>query len=418
MNRVLFWSGLLLPFLVPAVAAAQESDLGDPYTDAEHEIEIRPPAGWRLRMGSGPIIVKFVGDRDKAPAQLNLLHYYPEHPVPLDASISEIRTFLKEEFKKVEMLSEGERTIGGRPAKVLVFRTKYGEHDFIVERTLIFRSHREYFIADLRCLASAYKELGPLVAKSVGTIRIRPMEFSIEERAARSRTRSFLEGANLGTKQMEGETWQGLIIRETKTGWQREKVTAAVVDGREGFQYEFETQLLVAAAGKSHVTVRGAFTRDGSYQEVSGKHVLTPEGKKPREWKYRMVLKGTEVQVERTLVGFSEQKTITVPAGTLLKDLVSIFRRSIVSGKKETFLVSYLDPFCNETGREWLELQAEENLKLDSGGTLPCRIIFAKVDRRQSMTYYYGTEGKLLKVRSGAALFQIVAMSREEALAK
>jgi hypothetical protein len=417
MNRTVIgtWS---LFVLFASVAFAQEDGLAVLYTDAEHEIEIRPPAGWRLLVGSGPVIVKFIGDREKAPAKLNLLHYFPEHPVPPAASLAQIKAFLEEEFKKVEIISEETRTIGGRVAGVVAFRTDLGEQKWVVERTLVHRSHREYYIVDYRCLASFYEKLKPLVRKSIDTLRVRPMVPSIEERAARSRARDFVKGGNLGRPELGGESWQGLVLGGRKTGWQREKLTPATVDGREGFRYEFESELAMKKAGKSRVSVRGSFTRDGSFQEIEGEHVLSPTEKEVRTWKYTMTLRGTELKVRRTLPGFTEEKSLRVPPGALLKDLVSVFRRSVVFGEKETYLVSFLDPFRDGSGVEWLEVEAGENLKVGEGPPTPGRIVFAKVDRRGSMTYYYRSDGTLLQVRSGAAPFRIVAMSREEALAK
>lgn len=398
-------------FLLLALPAAAQDELADPFDCRSHEYEIRPPKGWEGHALSDATIVFSAAKPLKA--ELSIIRCAVQNPTTLAQFQKQLDDHIAT-YNERKILFSRQVTIGGHSAYQIAATAKLNSGEAVlIFRTVVHRSHLDYYIVDCRAAAADSEKVMPLFEKSAATFKIEPAETTAEERAALARTVAALKDGAMLAKELQRETWQGVFVDTTKVGYQVQRVAAAKVDGVSGLSFEADTVLDLKKGGGTKFSVRGFFTADGRYQKMDGEEILLTEQQSEQKYRYSIVLKDGKVTVRRHMNGTDEETSFTVPEGTLLSDVSDVFRRAVSLRAKSTYFFLTLNPFEGETGCEWIEATGEQTVD-DSRNVL---VTFSTVDRGATFTYWFDPNGALAVIRGGARrVFHVVGMSKEEAL--
>ena len=375
-----------------------------------------PPRGWVRREGTRPFIVKFIpGEALRSAAEsegalpswgLVLSHlYYPSNPTPLQAFVRQAKEHIGREFKSSKMLEEEELTIGGRPGYRMVF-THEGN---LYLKTVVPRTNLECYLLDASMPQREASELRPVVESSIASFRMVPLSLGPEERAAEARTFEALKSAKVDPGIL-GEGWYAVCLMNTKTGSQRSRLSPSP----EGYAIELDVQNDFGEGGKDATTVRGSFSPDGRYQKIETEH--TKQNAKER-WTFRAtaVLDHGQVKSSLDMNGIKEEKTFRVEPGVLFEDVADILRRTLVRGRgKGMYLFRVLSPYSDEPEPEFMEVNDPEPLEVN-GTRRNLWIVFSRMGHRKQMTYYYDTQGGLVRVGGMRDAFSLRQTTKEEA---
>lgn len=397
---------------VCSLPAAAQEELGDPFTSKEHEYTFQPPKGWTSSVRASSTIFS-AGKESRR--EMEVIRLPVQNPTTPTQFTDQLRKHM-EKYKSKEFLFTRQATIGGRTAWQIAARVELetqNKDKVLIYRTVIHRTHLDYYVLDCRADASDSDRALKIFDASIATFRIEPTALSTEEKAAEARTIAALQDGVLGAKDLQCEAWQGVFLQQVKVGYKTQKLTSATVEGAPGIAFESDTVFDLKKGGNTKYSVRGSFTVDGRYQKMAGEQTVTPEGGKEMKFRHTIVLKDGKVTVRRHMDGADEETSFTVPEGTLLIEVADVFRRAVSLRPKNTYFVRTLDAFESETRTESLEVTGPQTVD-DSRTVL---VTFSSVNRGLTDTYWFDESGKLALLRGNAArLFQVVGMTREEAL--
>jgi hypothetical protein len=391
-------------------------DPAAPFQSEDHEMAFLPPPGWVRREGARPFIVKFIpGDALRSAAESNgalpswglvLSHlYYPSNPTPLQGFVRQAKEHIAREFKSSKMVEEGELKIGER----LGYRMVFTHEGSLYLKTVLPRTNLECYLLDASMPQREESKFRPVVESSIASFRLVIASLGPEERAAEARTLDVLKSAKVDPGIL-GESWQAVFLMNTKTGSQRTRVSPS----SDGYAFELDIQDDFGEGGKDATTVRGSFSPDGRTQKIETEH--TKQNAKER-WIFRAaaVLEQGRVKASRDMNGVKEEKTFRVEPGVLFEDVADILRRSLFRGRgKGTYLFRTLSPYSDEPEPELMEVNDPEPLEMN-GARRSLWIVFSRVGHRKQMTYYYDTQGGLVRVGGMRDAFSLRLSTKEEA---
>lgn len=392
-------------------------DLGPPFKSDEHEMTIRPPAGWARRLGAGPFIARFTppgmdpspveGEKKVPPWGLTLSHLnYRSNPTPLEGFVKQAKAHIEKEFKGSRILEEKPLRIGGRAAHRIVF-----EFDQTIQvKTVVPRTHLESYLLDASFLKSDEAKFRKAAEASIDTFEIVPAVFSGEEAAADARTAELLKSAKIQPGLL-GEQWHTVHLVGRKTGHVRTRLSEA------GGLYVFETDVRndYGEGNIDSTVVRGSFSPDGRTQKVETEQ--TKANDKKERWQFRASasIEGGRYKAVRDMNGVKEEKAFPVDAGVLLEDVAEVVRRSLVPAGKGHWLLRTISAYADEWNIETVEVNDRESVELD-GARREAHVLFCRVDRRRTMMYYYSPAGGLIRQGGVKDAFSIRLSTKEEAL--
>lgn len=395
----------------------QSQELGPHFQSEEHEMSLRPPAGWLRRIGSGPFIARFTPpDADPATADaerkippwgLEIKHlHYRSNPTPLEGFIKQAKAHIEREYKGSKMVEEKPVRIAGRAGHRIVFEFE----NTIQIKTIVPRTHLECYLLDVSILKSDEAKLRRVAEASVETFQIVPASLSGEESAADARTAVLLAAAKVQPGLL-GERWHSVFLVSRKTGHMRTRVAET------GGMYLFETDVRndYGEGNLDSTLVRGSFSPDGRMQKVETEQ--TKENDKKERWQFRASasIEGGVFKASRDMNGIKEEKRFKVEEGVLLEDVADIVRRTLVAAGKGPWLLKSISPYADEWDVESVEVNGRESLELD-GARRDAHVLFCRLDRRRNMTYYFAPDGGLIRQGGVKDAFSIRASTKEEAL--
>ncbi|HYF00607.1 MAG TPA: hypothetical protein VEJ18_16925 [Planctomycetota bacterium] len=381
-------------------------ELAAPLAIEEHEFSLRPPSGWTARPGLRPTVVKFVRALEGKPdAELLVTHLMTTNPTPLEGFKTQARAHIAERYKDARVLEERTLTLAGRPAWQIAFVHKGVVH----VKVAIHRTHLEYYVLDALLAESEAARLRPGVEASIASFAIVPVAPTPEEQTALRRTKAVLAGLAVDPA-AAGERWYTLHLGGRRAGHQRTKLE--VVDGR--YALEAELVLDLGDGNKDASTVKGTFTPDGRVQTLET--VQTKENDKKERWLFKSsaTLEGGRLRVRRDMNGLEEETTLQVEEGAWLADLGDALRPFIARHGRGTYALKTLSPFSDEANLEQIEAGVLERLKVD-GREREVLLVQAVVDRRRTMTYFYGPDARLVRLGGEKDVFLLREATREEA---
>src|SRR6185295_5760078 len=130
--------GVILLLLTP-------QDLGVRMVAPEHEIALRPPAGWSRHVGMGASVVKFrLPDGSEHAPELLVSHLTSSNPTPLETFRRQARENIKEKYANSKILEEKDLKIAGKQA----YRVVFTSNDMMFVKTVVHRSNLEYYLLD------------------------------------------------------------------------------------------------------------------------------------------------------------------------------------------------------------------------------------------------------------------------------
>lgn len=392
-------------------------DLGPPFKSEDHEMTIRPPAGWTRRLGSGPFIARFTpadveqqsaeGDKKVPPWGITLSHLnYRSNPTPLEGFVKQAKAHIEREFKGSKMLEEKALKIDGRPAYRIVF-----EFDNTIQiKTVVPRTHLESYLLDASFLKSDEARFRKVTEASIESFQIVPTVLSGDEAASDARTSDLLKSAKIQPG-LIGEQWHSVHLVGRKTGHMRTRLT----DAGGIYAFEMDVKNDYGEGNVDSTQVRGTFSPDGRTQKVETEQ--TKANDKKERWQFRASasIEAGQYKAVRDMNGVKEEKSFRVDEGVLFEDVADIVRRSLVGAGKGNWLLKTISPYADEWNIETVEVNGRETADLD-GVRREAHVLFCKVDRRRNMTYYYSPEGMLLRQGGVKDAFSIRLSSKEEAL--
>lgn len=380
-------------------------------------MSVRAPAGWAGRTGSGPFIARFTpadlqapaveGERKVPPWGLTLSHiHYRANPTPLENFVKQAKDHIAREFKGSKFLEEKDLTIGGRKAYRLVF-------DFegtVQIKTVVPRTNLEAYLLDASFLKTDEAKYRKSAEASIDTFRIVPVPLTGEESGADLRTADLLKAAKVQPGLL-GERWHTIHLAGRKTGHLRTRLADA------GGKYEFEVDVRNAYDdGTDSTVVRGSFSPDGRVQKIDYEQTKANEAKKER-WQFRVsaTIEGGLLKASRDMHGVKEEKSLKVEEGVLFEDVADVIRRTLVASGKGSWLLKTISPFSDEWNPETVEVNDKGQLDLD-GARREAHVLFARQDRRRTMTYYIAPDGGLIRQGGVKDAYSIRVSTKEEAL--
>lgn len=392
-------------------------DLGPPFASDDHEMTIRPPAGWARRIGSGPFIARFTppeaepaptdGEKKVPPWGLELKHlHYRSNPTPLEGFVKQAKAHIEREFKGSKLVEEKAVRVGGRAAHRIVFEFE----GTIQVKTVVPRTHLECYLLDISLLKADEARLRKVAEASIETFQIVPAPLSGEESAADARTAGFLKAAKVQPALL-GERWHTIHLVQRKTGHLRIKLS----ESKGAYVFETDVRNDYGEGNVDATVVRGSFSPDGRTQKVETEQ--TKENDKKERWQFRASasIEAGRFKASRDMNGIKEEKGFAVEDGVLLEDVAEVVRRAFVAEGKGAWLLKILSPYADEWNTEMIEVSGRESLELD-GTRRDAHVLFCRVDRRRNMTYYIAPDGGLIRQGGVKDPFSIRASTREEAL--
>lgn len=390
-------------------------DLGAPFTSTEHEVAIRPPAGWTRRVGTGPFIARFTpadvdppgdGERRVPPWGITLSHlYYRANPTPLESFVKQAKAHIEREFKGSKITQENTLTIGGRAGYRIVF-----DYENTVQiKTVIPRTNLECYLADASLLKSDEEKYRKLIEASLASFQLAPVGLTGEETAADSRTVDLLKSAKLDPSG-QGERWHTIHLLGRRTGWLR--TSLVVKDG--AYLFESEVRNDFGEGNVDATVVRGSFSPDARIQKVEVEQNKSND--KKESWKFRVTatIEGGLYKASRDMNGVKEEKSFKVEEGVVFEDVADFLRRNLVRAGKGAFLLKTISPYADEWNAEPIEVNERESLELD-GIRREAHVLFCRPDRRRNMTYYVAPDGTLVRQGGVKDAFSIRLSTKEEA---
>jgi hypothetical protein len=385
-------------------------DLGPPVEREDHEFSFRPPAGWEVRPGQAPTVLRWhhAGAAGKVDGELLLTHLRSSNPTPLPGLREQAKEHFKERFPESKLVEDAAAEVGGRSAHRLAWTNKGLLHLKVAVR----RSNLEWYILDGILEEGAAAKLRPVVDAAAATFKIVPAPLSADEKAAFGRFLGVL-GSAKADPGLFGERWYMILLGGRKAGHQRLKVGAS-----EGLiAFELDVHLDLGDGNRDVSTVRGSFSPDCRVQRLESEQVK--ENDKKEKWVFRAsaTLEGGRVRALRDMNGTKEEGTFPVEEGTVLVDVHEVVRSFLVAAGKGTYFVRTLNPFVEDTTPELIEVASPEALRID-GAERETVMVQSRIDRRKTMTYAYGTDRRLYRLGGPQDLFVVLASTREEALRK
>jgi len=389
-----------------AVLLLSPQDLGVRAVAPEHEIALRPPAGWVRYAGTGPTVVKFrqPGDLPVA-SELLVSHLTSSNPTPLDHFRTQARENIKEKYQGSKILEEKDLTLAGKNA----FRIVFSHGDLIFLKTVLHRSNLEYYLLDAAYPPSQADKVRPVIEASIASVEIVPTALSSEERVAESKSLKLLREAKIDPVLL-GEKWYAIHLGARKVGHMRVRIGES--EGMYTFDSEVKSDF---GEGNSDSTVsRGVFSPDCRIQKFDTEQAKA----NPRQkWAFKasVSLQEGRAKVSRDLNGMKEERAFPVQEGVLFNDVLECLRPVFVRGGKGTYLVQVLSPYSEEWGPETLEVSGPENLEL-YGKPTDCILMMTSAGIRRKTTYTYLPDRSLLRVGGPKDVFSVRASTKEDAM--
>jgi hypothetical protein len=383
-------------------------DLDRPFVSEDHEMTLRPPAGWARRAGQGPFVVRFTApDEVKPPCDLTVTHLvHTTNPTPLRTFVQTAKEHIAKEFKGSKVTEEKELKLGGRAAYRIVFTFE----GTIQVKTVVHRTNLEWYLLDASIPEPLAPKLRPLAEASIATFELAPAPLSVEERAARGRTLDALRAAKVAPGLL-GERWFAVHLGTRKVGHQRVRLTES-----EGlYALESDTVTDFGEGNRDATIVRASFSPDGRVQKVDTEQTKTNDRKERWQFRASAVLQNGQVKASRDMNGVKEERSFAAEEGVLFGDVADVVRRALVGAGKGSYLLLTLSPFVDEPNVEFLEVNDREAMELD-GRSVEAHLVFAKVDRRRTKAYYYGADQSLIREGGLKEAFSVRASTKEEAL--
>ncbi|HUR38978.1 MAG TPA: hypothetical protein VM222_05770 [Planctomycetota bacterium] len=393
--------GIVLLLLSP-------QDLGIRAVAPDHEIALRPPAGWTRYTGSGPTVVKFrqPGELPVA-AELIVAHLTSSNPTPLETFKKQARDNIKEKYAGAQILEEKDLTLAGKHAYRLVF--SHGELIFL--KTVVHRSNVEYYLLDAAYPPTQAEKVRPVIEASIASLEIVPATLSPEDRVAESKALGLLKGAKIDPALL-GEKWFAIHLGARKVGHMRLKIAES--EGMYSFDSEVKTDF--GDGNTDSTTARGQFSPDGRSQKVDSDQVkVNPKQK----WQFKVSasIQEGKARITRDLNGVQEERSFPVEEGVVLNDVLECLRPVIVGGGKGVYLVKVLSPYSDEWTPESLEVSGLENLEF-YGKPTDCILVMSGTGIRRRTTYTYLPDRSLYRVGGPKDAFSVRASTKEEVLKK
>jgi hypothetical protein len=389
-----------------AVLLVFQQDLGPRASSQEHELAIRPPAGWSRRPGNGPVVVRYFQPGDaKHPADLTVSHMSSGNPTPVPSWKKQARDYIADKYKGSTILEEKDLELAGKPGFRIVFT-----HDGIRHlKTVVLRSNLEYYLLDGSMEDAQAAQIQPLLERSIGSFEIVPRPDSEDEKAAHEKLRSFLAESKV-RKELLGERWYSIFLGTRKVGHMRVKLS----EDQGLYAFEADVKNDFGEGQKDQTQARGTFSPDGKTQRVDSEQ--TKDNGKER-WRFRasLALAAGRLAAQRDMNGIKEEKTFPVPEGVLLTDVAEFVRPSLALAGKGRYLMRVLSGYSEEPQPELVEVGGREHLEVD-GKFRDCILLQSEVDRRKNLLYYLSPEGAMLRMGGPRELFSIKAASKDEAL--
>jgi hypothetical protein len=385
-------------------------DLGPPFQSEEHEIAIRPPAGWTRREGKGPFVARFTArEALKPPVEITLSHLYqPFAPTPLPSFVEQAKEYIGREYKGAKIEEDRPLTLAGRPAHRIAFTFA----DTLQIKTIVHRTNVEWYLLDVSMPGEVASRYRSWVEASLATFEIRPWVPGPAERAAEERGREILRSARI-PQELLGERWFTIHLGRARTGRQRVKLS----ESEGGFALEVDVFNDFGEGGRDQTLARASFASGWRSQRLEIEQ--TKVGPKGERWQFRVSasLENGRVSASRDLKGFKEEKSFTVEEGTCLGDVADVARALLVRAGPGKYLLRTVSPFADEADVEVVEVGALDVLDLD-GRRSEVHPVLVRRDRGRLRTYYYGADGSLVREGGAQDAFSIRAASKDEALKK
>lgn len=383
-------------------------DLGPAVTETDHEFSVRPPSGWVGKPGMRPTVLRLlhpVAD-NKADAEIQLTHLVTTNPTPLKSFEAQAKTHVQERFKGAVVHEEKTFTLDGRPA----FRIAFTHDNALFIKTAVHRTHLEYYLLDILLPQSDVGKQRAVAEASVASFRIVPSPLSPEEAEAFAKGREALKASKIDPAQL-GERWYLLQLGGRKSGHQRLKLAAAPG----GFAFESDVVLDLGDGNRDASTLRGSFSPDGLSQRLESEQIKTNDKKERWEFRATAELREGKLKVSRDMNGHKEEKTLDVPEGVVLADIMEFQRGRLALQAKGALLVKTISPFSDEPNIEMIEAAGAEEMDVD-GRRLKAVVALTRFDRRKTIAYTYGTDGALLRQGGPKDVFSVRASTKDEAL--
>lgn len=397
------WRAGILLFLV-------SQDFGPPFQSEEHEVFIRPPAGWIRREGRGPFVARFTAPEDvKPPVEITVSHLFqPFAPTPLASFVLQAKEYIGREYKGARIEEERPLALAGRPA----YRIAFTFADTLQIKTIVQRTNVEWYLLDVSMPAQAASRYRALAEASLATFEVRPWIPGPSERSGEQRAREILRTGRI-PHELLGERWFTIHLGRVRTGYQRLKLSQS--EG--GYALEVETANDYGSGGRDQTLVRAAFGQGLSSQRLDAEQ--TKVGPKGERWQFRVAaaIENGRATASRDMNGIKEDKSFAVEEGTLLGDVADVARALLVRAGPGKYLLRTLSPFADEADLEVGEVGPLDAVELD-GRRTEVHPVLARRDRGRVKAYYFAGDGKLVREGGGQDAFSIRAASKDEALRK
>jgi hypothetical protein len=385
-------------------------DPGPPYQSEQHEVFIRPPAGWIRREGKGPFVARFTAPEALKPSvEITVSHLFqPSAPTPLSSFVRQAKEYIEREYKGAKIQEERPLTLAGRPAHRIVFTFA----ETLQIKTIVHRTNVEWYLLDVSMPADAAPRYRAPAEAALETFEIRPWVPGPAERAAGERAREILRAARVPPGLL-GERWFTIHLGRARTGRQRVRLS----ESEGGYALEIETANDYGEGGRDQTLVRATFAPGLGSQRLDAEQ--TKVGPKGELWQFRatVTVEGGRVSASRDMNGVKEEKSFAVEEGTLLGDVAEAARSLLVRAGPGKYLLRTLSPFADEADAELVEVGTLEALDLD-GRRSEVHPVLVRKDRGRVKSYYYGADGGLVREGGPQDAFSIRAASKDEALRK
>ena len=383
-------------------------ELADPVRLEEHSFSIRPPEGWRRDRVKSPTVLRFRAPVRSSPRPgIVVIHHRPQNPTPIAEYVRQLDRYLAEKYPGHEVDSSRTFRHGAHEAHRKQLRWKPdGGAESILVKMVVRRGLRDYYLVDAMIPGAGQDLYSKVVRRSMNSLLLQRTRLDEEEREGRGRFRSYCAGRKSLPPGLTGETWQTIHLAGRKVGVQTGRVRRV----SEGYEFSNEVRIELGSGGRKLVRSSGTFTADGERQTVEWEETVEPAEGDKRVSHVKASLEEGRARMERDIQGTKETREFAVPPGTLFDDVADLFRRSLSSAQPGAYLFRPLSVYDDEPGAEFLEVAAPEKL-----GNREIRIVLTR-SRSTVVTYWFGADGRPVRVSSARNPLVIRESTREEAV--
>ena len=418
------------------------------FVDDEYAFKLTPPTGWDrksvVREGT-PVAALWVrpstDSRSKdAPPDFTVRRIMTGWPSSMEELQGNVSAYLKEHYTDgFKELWRSEEKIGGMPAvlfgaEVRVVRRDedgkvIGSVDRFIAHGLIQRTLLEHFIIHLSAPpdeADTYRRVYEEAVRSFGSLEMTP---TAEQLAAERRFTDLRPLWADSKNALAFDDWfniqrivaqaEGAILKEKK-GYYHIRTREADVEGEAGISFETRLDLVNLEGAKVVTETSGAFRYNLSFQRATSKETFTDaQGRVTRRHEITARTAAGGFAVTRTVQWgdrtFKEEKTVTVPAGTVLTNVQEILRRSLAARGRNDYFSRVLYMAEDRVRYETLRVFDVERIEI-RGEKHDVRPVHTQREYGATVQYEFSTDGSLLREHIGIGTLLMDRTTEEDAL--